>query len=65
MKVDNSFVTLPDLPGVGFEGKADLFVRRHTPWAIAFTYSATSRGRVTVRVNKRLHLFIFSTMAKM
>ncbi len=25
VKVDNSFVTLPDLPGIGFEGKADLF----------------------------------------
>lgn len=25
VKVDNSYVTLPDLPGIGFEGKADLF----------------------------------------
>jgi L-alanine-DL-glutamate epimerase-like enolase superfamily enzyme len=25
VKVENSFVTLPDLPGIGFEGKADLF----------------------------------------
>jgi L-alanine-DL-glutamate epimerase-like enolase superfamily enzyme len=25
VKVDNSFVTLPDLPGIGFEGKADLY----------------------------------------
>jgi L-alanine-DL-glutamate epimerase-like enolase superfamily enzyme len=25
VKVDNSHVTLPDLPGIGFEGKADLF----------------------------------------
>ena len=24
VKVDNSYVTLPDLPGIGFEGKADL-----------------------------------------
>jgi len=24
VKVDNSFVTLPELPGIGFEGKADL-----------------------------------------
>jgi L-alanine-DL-glutamate epimerase-like enolase superfamily enzyme len=23
--VENSYVTLPDLPGIGFEGKADLF----------------------------------------
>ncbi len=25
VKVENSFVTLPELPGIGFEGKADLF----------------------------------------
>jgi D(-)-tartrate dehydratase len=25
VKVDNGFVTLPALPGIGFEGKADLF----------------------------------------
>src|SRR6187397_1717224 len=25
VKVSNSFVTLPDLPGIGFEGKADLY----------------------------------------
>jgi len=25
VKVDNSHVTLPELPGIGFEGKADLF----------------------------------------
>jgi L-alanine-DL-glutamate epimerase-like enolase superfamily enzyme len=25
VKVDNRHVTLPDLPGIGFEGKADLF----------------------------------------
>ena len=25
MKVENSYVTLPDLPGIGFEGKADLY----------------------------------------
>ena len=25
VKVDNSFVTLPELPGIGFEGKADLY----------------------------------------
>ena len=25
VKVENSFVTLPDLPGIGFEGKADLY----------------------------------------
>src|SRR3954462_7896137 len=25
VKVDNSYVTLPDLPGIGFEGKADLY----------------------------------------
>ena len=25
VKVDNSIVTLPDLPGIGFEGKADLY----------------------------------------
>jgi len=25
VKVQNSFVTLPDLPGIGFEGKADLY----------------------------------------
>lgn len=24
MKVDNGYVTLPPLPGIGFEGKADL-----------------------------------------
>jgi D(-)-tartrate dehydratase len=24
-KVESSFVTLPDLPGIGFEGKADLY----------------------------------------
>jgi D(-)-tartrate dehydratase len=22
--VDNSYVTMPDLPGIGFEGKSDL-----------------------------------------
>lgn len=25
VRVENSFVTLPDLPGIGFEGKADLY----------------------------------------
>jgi hypothetical protein len=25
VKVENGFVTLPELPGIGFEGKADLF----------------------------------------
>jgi D(-)-tartrate dehydratase len=25
VKVDNGHVTLPDLPGIGFAGKADLF----------------------------------------
>ena len=25
VKVDDSYVTLPDLPGIGFEGKADLY----------------------------------------
>jgi hypothetical protein len=25
VRVDNGFVTLPDLPGIGFEGKADLY----------------------------------------
>ena len=25
VKVVNSYVTLPDLPGIGFEGKADLY----------------------------------------
>jgi L-alanine-DL-glutamate epimerase-like enolase superfamily enzyme len=25
VKVEDSFVTLPDLPGIGFEGKADLY----------------------------------------
>jgi hypothetical protein len=25
VKVDNSHVTLPELPGIGFEGKADLY----------------------------------------
>ena len=25
VRVDNSYVTLPDLPGIGFEGKADLY----------------------------------------
>ena len=25
VKVDNSYVTLPELPGIGFEGKADLY----------------------------------------
>jgi L-alanine-DL-glutamate epimerase-like enolase superfamily enzyme len=26
VKVDNSYVTLPELPGIGFEVKADLYV---------------------------------------
>jgi L-alanine-DL-glutamate epimerase-like enolase superfamily enzyme len=25
VKVDNGYVTMPDLPGIGFEGKADLY----------------------------------------
>jgi L-alanine-DL-glutamate epimerase-like enolase superfamily enzyme len=25
VKVENSYVTLPDLPGIGFKGKADLY----------------------------------------
>jgi hypothetical protein len=25
-RVENSIVTLPELPGIGFEGKADLYV---------------------------------------
>jgi L-alanine-DL-glutamate epimerase-like enolase superfamily enzyme len=25
VKVENGFVTMPDLPGIGFEGKADLY----------------------------------------
>jgi L-alanine-DL-glutamate epimerase-like enolase superfamily enzyme len=24
VKVENSYITMPDLPGIGFEGKADL-----------------------------------------
>ena len=28
VKVDNGHLTLPDLPGIGFEGKADLFKER-------------------------------------
>ena len=27
VRVDNGYVTLPDLPGIGFEGKADLFAQ--------------------------------------
>jgi L-alanine-DL-glutamate epimerase-like enolase superfamily enzyme len=23
--VDNGYITMPDLPGIGFEGKADLY----------------------------------------
>lgn len=29
MKVDNGHVTLPPLPGIGFEGKADLIREMH------------------------------------
>lgn len=29
VKVDNSYVTLPELPGIGFEGKADLISEMH------------------------------------
>jgi L-alanine-DL-glutamate epimerase-like enolase superfamily enzyme len=25
VKVENSYITLPELPGIGFEGKADLY----------------------------------------
>jgi L-alanine-DL-glutamate epimerase-like enolase superfamily enzyme len=25
VKVENGYITMPDLPGIGFEGKADLF----------------------------------------
>jgi L-alanine-DL-glutamate epimerase-like enolase superfamily enzyme len=25
VKVENSYITMPDLPGIGFEGKADLY----------------------------------------
>ena len=25
MKVQNGYVTLPELPGIGFEGKSDLY----------------------------------------
>ena len=25
VKVENSYITMPDLPGIGFEGKSDLF----------------------------------------
>jgi hypothetical protein len=25
VKVENSFIIMPDLPGIGFEGKSDLF----------------------------------------
>jgi L-alanine-DL-glutamate epimerase-like enolase superfamily enzyme len=25
VKVENGYVTMPDLPGIGFEGKSDLF----------------------------------------
>ena len=27
VRVENSIVTLPELPGIGFEGKADLFAQ--------------------------------------
>lgn len=27
MKVDNGYITMPDLPGIGFEGKADLYAQ--------------------------------------
>ena len=30
VKVENSFVTLPELPGIGFEGKADLYSEMKT-----------------------------------
>jgi L-alanine-DL-glutamate epimerase-like enolase superfamily enzyme len=25
VKVENGYITMPDLPGIGFEGKADLY----------------------------------------
>jgi L-alanine-DL-glutamate epimerase-like enolase superfamily enzyme len=25
VKVENGFITMPDLPGIGFEGKSDLY----------------------------------------
>jgi L-alanine-DL-glutamate epimerase-like enolase superfamily enzyme len=25
VKVENSYITMPDLPGIGFEGKSDLY----------------------------------------
>jgi D(-)-tartrate dehydratase len=31
--VDNGYVTLPELPGIGFEGKADLFTEMRAPAA--------------------------------
>lgn len=31
VKVDNSFVTLPELPGICFEGKADLYREMTSP----------------------------------
>ena len=29
VKVDNSYVMLPELPGIGFEGKSDLYREMH------------------------------------
>ena len=37
VKVENGFVTLPDLPGIGFEGKADLYPRDAGPLGLTPT----------------------------
>jgi L-alanine-DL-glutamate epimerase-like enolase superfamily enzyme len=29
VKVENSYITMPDLPGIGFEGKSDLIKVMH------------------------------------
>jgi L-alanine-DL-glutamate epimerase-like enolase superfamily enzyme len=29
VKVEDSYITMPDLPGIGFEGKSDLIAQMH------------------------------------
>jgi hypothetical protein len=46
VKVENSYVTMPDLPGIGFEGKATCTARCSVGFALAATATLACPGRL-------------------
>ena len=63
VRVENGHITMPDLPGIGFEGKSDLYkemkalageVSRHSGACEAGTRNLRFRVRAESSVNKPL-----------